>query len=164
MRTNSMESTRSKTRKPKNHSKLKSSLNPEENEDTETHLLSPVDRVRVSHLATTPVTPAGNIVDMQGSLDQSTPDKIEEEKIENKESVVKNLDSESKEGIQDATKESTTPGENESGDDPENSQFAQKESESSSESKNEIKTAVKLETNAESLEKETAVEKEGNEF
>lgn len=42
------------------------------------NLLSPsenktLSQLRVNHLATTPMTPAGNIVDMQGSISQSTP-------------------------------------------------------------------------------------------
>lgn len=84
MRTNSMENTRSKNRKNKNHYKQKAKSNPDDVEDSETHLLSSVDKVKAGHLATTPVSPTGNIVDMQGSLDNGTPDKVEEEKCENK--------------------------------------------------------------------------------
>lgn len=32
-----------------------------------------VSNIRANHLATTPITPAGNIVDMQGSISQNTP-------------------------------------------------------------------------------------------
>lgn len=161
MRTNSIDSTRSKPRKTKNHSKSKSQLNPEEIEESESNLLSPVDRVRVGHLATTPVTPAGNIVDMQGSLDQSPPEKIEEEKTENKESAVKNLEVENnKEESQDASKEPVISGENVSGNDPEISQIPQKENESS-ENKSEAETTEMSETDAESLGKETVVETQG---
>lgn len=81
MRTNSIENSRTKSRKIKNQSKQKVYVNTDEVDETETkELLSPVDRVRAGHLATTPVTPAGNIVDMQGSLNQSTPEKPEDEK------------------------------------------------------------------------------------
>ncbi|XP_015114906.1 Golgi-specific brefeldin A-resistance guanine nucleotide exchange factor 1 [Diachasma alloeum] len=81
MRANGIENSRSKNRKTKNHPKQKVTPNPDEVDETETkELLSPVDRVCAGHLATTPVTPAGNIVDMQGSLNQSTPDKPEDEK------------------------------------------------------------------------------------
>lgn len=83
MRTNGMENSRGKSRKVKANVKPKSSggngaktsTDQLEVEDNETRLLSPVERARAGHLATTPVTPAGNIVDMQGSLDQGTPDK-----------------------------------------------------------------------------------------
>ncbi|XP_011301518.1 golgi-specific brefeldin A-resistance guanine nucleotide exchange factor 1 [Fopius arisanus] len=82
MRTSGPENSRSKTRRLKNQSKQKINQNADEVDDSETkELLSPVDRVRAGHLATTPVTPAGNIVDMQGSLNQSTPDKPDDEKI-----------------------------------------------------------------------------------
>ncbi|XP_063985366.1 Golgi-specific brefeldin A-resistance guanine nucleotide exchange factor 1 [Diachasmimorpha longicaudata] len=81
MRTNGIENSRGKNRKIKNQFKQKVNPNPQEVDETETkELLSPVDRVRAGHLATTPVTPAGNIVDMQGSLNHSTPDKPEDEK------------------------------------------------------------------------------------
>lgn len=83
MRTNGMENTRTKNRKNKPHVKQKSKLSPDEDEN-EAQLLSPVERVRVGHLSTTPVTPASNIVDMQGSLDRGTPDKIDDEKNDKK--------------------------------------------------------------------------------
>lgn len=87
MRTNGMENSRGKTRKGKNVGKQKSTsggtnkqtVEQAEGEENETRLMSPVDRARAENLATTPVTPAGNIVDMQGSLDHGTPDKLNEE-------------------------------------------------------------------------------------
>ena len=87
MRTNGMENSRGKSRKSKINGKqkplsvsgTKQSVDSVDIDEPEVRLLSPVERVRASHLATTPVTPAGNIVDMQGSLDQSTPDKSGEE-------------------------------------------------------------------------------------
>ncbi|XP_046623685.1 Golgi-specific brefeldin A-resistance guanine nucleotide exchange factor 1 [Neodiprion virginianus] len=83
MRTNGMENTRTKNRKNKIHVKQKSKLSPDDDEN-ETQLLSPVERVRASHLSTTPITPSSNIVDMQGSLDRGTPDRADDEKSENK--------------------------------------------------------------------------------
>lgn len=83
MRTNGMENTRTKNRKNKTYVKQKTKLSPDEDE-SEAQLLSPVERVRADHLATTPVTPASNIVDMQGSLDRGTPDRVDEDKNENK--------------------------------------------------------------------------------
>lgn len=76
-----MESTKSKPKKIKNFT-LKPKLKPtaDEIDDTEAQLLSPVERVKISHLATTPITPGGNIVDMQGSLNQATPNKAEDDK------------------------------------------------------------------------------------
>ncbi|XP_043480044.1 Golgi-specific brefeldin A-resistance guanine nucleotide exchange factor 1 [Leptopilina heterotoma] len=150
MRTNNMDNTRSKSRKTKNHSKSKSQPNPEEIEDAESQLLSPVDRVRANHLATTPVTPAGNIVDMQGSLDQSPPEKIEDDKSDNKNSVAKTLDLEAKEENQEVNKEQVSNDlttENTS-----DCKASQNECESSSENKNIVET-VEKET-IECLEKE----------
>lgn len=72
MRTNSMENTRSKNRKNKNHFKQKTAkVTADDVDDAEAQVVSHVDRVKTGHLATTPVAPAGNIVDMQGSLDRS---------------------------------------------------------------------------------------------
>ncbi|XP_012252835.2 Golgi-specific brefeldin A-resistance guanine nucleotide exchange factor 1 isoform X2 [Athalia rosae] len=88
MRTNGMENTRTKNRKNKTYAKQKSKLTPDDDE-SETQLLSPVERVRAGHLATTPVTPSSNIVDMQGSLDRGTPDRADEEKNENKDNSSK---------------------------------------------------------------------------
>ncbi|XP_043279451.1 Golgi-specific brefeldin A-resistance guanine nucleotide exchange factor 1 [Venturia canescens] len=86
MRTNGMENSRGKLRKGKNVGKQKSlggGVNKQtvdqNDEESETRLLSPVDRARADHLATTPVIPVGNIVDMQGSLDHGAPDKPNEE-------------------------------------------------------------------------------------
>lgn len=83
-----MENTRTKNRKNKIHVKQKTKLSPEDDEP-EAQLLSPVERVRVGHLATTPVTPASNIVDMQGSLDRGTPDRVDDEKNDNKLNSIK---------------------------------------------------------------------------
>ncbi|XP_034180833.2 sec7 domain-containing protein garz [Osmia lignaria lignaria] len=84
MRTNSMESGRSKNRRNKNHLKQKAKSSADNVGDSESQLQSPVDRVRPSHLATTPVTTAGNIVDMQGALDHGAAEKADEEKNVNK--------------------------------------------------------------------------------
>ncbi|XP_076680881.1 sec7 domain-containing protein garz [Andrena cerasifolii] len=92
MRTNSMESTRSKNRRNKNHFKPKAKANSDDVDDTEAPLVSPVDKVKTTHLATTPVAPAGNIVDMQGSLDQGTVEKAEEEKNDSKDNNKKSPD------------------------------------------------------------------------
>ncbi|OAD60695.1 Golgi-specific brefeldin A-resistance guanine nucleotide exchange factor 1 [Eufriesea mexicana] len=67
MRTNGMESNRSKNRRNKSHFKQKAKQSTES--IGENQLPSPTDRVRSSCL-TTPVNSVGNIVDMQGSLDQ----------------------------------------------------------------------------------------------
>ncbi|XP_008550800.1 Golgi-specific brefeldin A-resistance guanine nucleotide exchange factor 1 isoform X1 [Microplitis demolitor] len=79
MRANGIENTRPKRKVSKN---LKQKVKPanDDLEDDAKDLLSPVERVRGNHLATTPITPAGNIVDMQGSLDHGTPDKIDDDK------------------------------------------------------------------------------------
>ncbi|XP_031779125.1 Golgi-specific brefeldin A-resistance guanine nucleotide exchange factor 1 isoform X2 [Nasonia vitripennis] len=90
MRTGNMENTRNKSKKSsKIHLKPKSKSNLNEIDDPEAQLLSPVERVKVSHLATTPITPAGNIVDMQGSLNQITPDKINDDNSDNKNKELK---------------------------------------------------------------------------
>ncbi|XP_076292687.1 sec7 domain-containing protein garz [Lasioglossum baleicum] len=83
MRTDGMENTRSKNRRNKNHYKQKPKPNPEETDDSEVQPLNSVDRVKPSHLATTPVAPGGNIVDMQGSMDQGTTENTEDENKEN---------------------------------------------------------------------------------
>lgn len=89
MRTNSMENTRSKNRKHKSYTKQKSkSVN--DDVDEKEHIMSSVDTIRAGHhLATTPVSPVGNIVDMQGSLDHGSIDKNEDEKNENKINISK---------------------------------------------------------------------------
>lgn len=79
-----MESGRSKNRRNKNHLKQKAKASSDNVGDSESQLQSPVDRVRPSHLATTPVATAGNIVDMQGALDQGAAEKADEEKNVNK--------------------------------------------------------------------------------
>nr|XP_033335671.1 Golgi-specific brefeldin A-resistance guanine nucleotide exchange factor 1 [Megalopta genalis] len=92
MRTDGMENTRSKNRKNKNHFKQKSKPNPEDTDDSEAQLLNSVDRVKPSHLATSPVASTGNIVDMQGSMDQGNTENPEDENKDNgkKESNGKN--------------------------------------------------------------------------
>ncbi|XP_014484038.1 PREDICTED: Golgi-specific brefeldin A-resistance guanine nucleotide exchange factor 1 [Dinoponera quadriceps] len=85
MRTNSMESTRSKNRKHKSYIKQKSKSATDDVDDKEPHILSSVDGIRAAgHLASTPVSPVGNIVDMQGSLDHGSADKNEDEKSDGK--------------------------------------------------------------------------------
>jgi len=86
MRTNSIESTRTKNRKHKSYMKQKSKSVSDDVDEKE-HILNSVDRIRTGHLATTPVSPVGNIVDMQGSLDHRSVDKNEDEKSENKMNV-----------------------------------------------------------------------------
>ncbi|KAL2742703.1 Golgi-specific brefeldin A-resistance guanine nucleotide exchange factor 1 isoform X1 [Vespula maculifrons] len=104
MRTNSMESTRTKHKKNKIHSKPRLKSNVDDIED-ETHLLSSVDKVRAENVATSPVTAGGNIVDMQGSLDHGTSsDKIEDEKNDNKENNNKTDNSKS-ESVKDEISE-----------------------------------------------------------
>lgn len=79
-----MENTRTQPKKSKINFKPKPKSNANEVESPETQTLSsPIERLKANHLATTPITPAGNIVDMQGSLDQTTPDKIDNEKSDN---------------------------------------------------------------------------------
>ena len=89
MRANNMENAKNKPKKNKTNLKPKVKPNLDDIDDTEAQLLSPVERVKINHLATTPVTPAGNIVDMQGSLNQVTPEKIDDDKSENKSSESK---------------------------------------------------------------------------
>ncbi|XP_017767139.1 PREDICTED: Golgi-specific brefeldin A-resistance guanine nucleotide exchange factor 1 [Eufriesea mexicana] len=88
MRTNGMESNRSKNRRNKSHFKQKAKQSTES--IGENQLPSPTDRVRSSCL-TTPVNSVGNIVDMQGSLDQGSIEKADEEKYDNKEHIKKDL-------------------------------------------------------------------------
>lgn len=90
MRTNSMESNRGKNRRNKNHSKQKTKQNVDNIGDIEDPLPNPTDKVRSSCL-TTSVSSTGNIVDMQGSLDQGSIEKIEEEKNDNKNHNKKDL-------------------------------------------------------------------------
>ncbi|XP_058806216.1 Golgi-specific brefeldin A-resistance guanine nucleotide exchange factor 1-like [Phymastichus coffea] len=79
MRTESMENIKSKTKKNKNFNlKHKIKPNTDEFDDPEVQLLSPIERTKINYLATTPITPAGNIVDMQGSLNQVTPEKADD--------------------------------------------------------------------------------------
>lgn len=79
-----MENTRGKSKKHKSYTKQKSKSATDEVDEKESPVLNSVDRIRTSgHLATTPVSPAGNIVDMQGSLDHGSVDKSEDEKINN---------------------------------------------------------------------------------
>lgn len=99
-----MESTRTKHKKNKIHSKPRLKSNVDDIED-ETHLLSSVDKVRAENVAPSPVTAGGNIVDMQGSLDHGTSsDKIEDEKNDNKENNNKTDNSKS-ESIKDEISE-----------------------------------------------------------
>jgi len=84
MRTNSIENTRSKNRKHKSYTKQKSKSITDDVDEKEPLILSSVDRNRANHLATTPISPVGNIVDMQGSLDHGSIDKNEDEKSESK--------------------------------------------------------------------------------
>lgn len=109
-----MENTRSKNRRNKSHFKQKPEPNLDDIGDPEIPLLSSVDRGKTEHLATTPVAPGGNIVDMQGSLDQGTVEKTEEKKNDTKDNNKKDLneksettkqedDSEVKKKIEDIT-------------------------------------------------------------
>lgn len=86
MRTNSIDNTRSKNRKHKSYMKQKSkSAADDVDVDKDPHILSSVDGIRASdHLASTPVSPVGNIVDMQGSLDHGVAEKNEDEKNDGK--------------------------------------------------------------------------------
>jgi len=80
-----MENTRnSKNRKHKNYAKQKSKSTTDDIDEKESNVSSAVDKIRAGHLATTPVSPVGNIVDMQGSLNHGNVDKNEDEKNENK--------------------------------------------------------------------------------
>lgn len=83
MRTNSIENTRSKNRKHKSYTKQKSKSITDDIDEKES-ISSSVDKIRTGHLATTPVSPVGNIVDMQGSLNHRSIDKNEDEKSESK--------------------------------------------------------------------------------
>lgn len=101
MRTNGMENTHSKNRKHKSYTKQKLKSPTDSVDDKETHILSSVDRIRAGHLASTPVSAVGNIVDMQGSLDHGVADKNEEERNDskidnNKNESSKTLDNQSK--------------------------------------------------------------------
>ncbi|KYM98687.1 Golgi-specific brefeldin A-resistance guanine nucleotide exchange factor 1 [Cyphomyrmex costatus] len=88
MRTNSIENTRGKNRKHKSYTKQKSKSTTDDIDDKES-ISNSVDKIRTGHLATTPVSPAGNIVDMQGSLNHGSVDKNEDEKNENKNNINK---------------------------------------------------------------------------
>lgn len=90
MRTNSIENNRSKNRRNKNHGKQKAKQNIDNIGDIEDPLPNPTDKIRSSCL-TTPVNSTGNIVDMQGSLDQGSIEKTEEEKNDNKNHNKKDL-------------------------------------------------------------------------
>lgn len=71
MRPGAIEQTRTKRKKS---FRLSKSL---EETPSPTTQLKPQNS-RVSHLSTTPMTPAGNIVDMQGSISQNTPENLSE--------------------------------------------------------------------------------------
>lgn len=79
-----MENTRSKNKKHKSYAKQKPKSITDDVDEKEPQILSSVDRIRASHSATTPISQAGNIVDMQGSLDHGSVDKTENEKAESK--------------------------------------------------------------------------------
>lgn len=92
MRTNSMESNRSKNRRNKSHFKQKARQNIDNVADIESqHIDIPSPTGVRSASLVTPVTTMGNIVDMQGSLDQGSAEKTEEEKNENKDHNKKDL-------------------------------------------------------------------------
>lgn len=84
-----MENTRSKNRKHKSYAKQKSKSTTDDIDEKESNISSTVDKIRASHLATTPVSPVGNIVDMQGSLNHGSVDKNEDEKSESKNNISK---------------------------------------------------------------------------
>lgn len=84
-----MENTRSKNRKHKSYTKQKSKFTTDDIDEKESNISSAVDKIRAGHLATTPVSPVGNIVDMQGSLNHGSVDKNEDEKSENKNNISK---------------------------------------------------------------------------
>ena len=69
MRPGAIEQTRSKRKK---------SFRLSNHEDTQSPTLKP-QNPRINHLSTTPLTPAGNIVDMQGSISQNTPENVNTE-------------------------------------------------------------------------------------
>lgn len=83
-----MENTRSKNRKHKSYTKQKSKSTTDDIDEKE-NISSAVDKIRAGHLATTPVSPVGNIVDMQGSLNHRSIDKNEDEKSESKINISK---------------------------------------------------------------------------
>lgn len=89
MRTNSIENTRGKNRKHKSYTKQKSKSTTDDIDEKEPMISSSVDKIRTGHLATTPVSPVGNIVDMQGSLNHGSVDKNEDEKSESKNNINK---------------------------------------------------------------------------
>ena len=89
MRTNSIENTRGKNRKHKSYSRQKSKSTTNDIDEKEPMISSSVDKIRTGHLATTPVSPVGNIVDMQGSLNHGSVDKNEDEKSESKNNINK---------------------------------------------------------------------------
>lgn len=84
MRTNSIESSRSKNRKHKSYTKQKIKSATDDTNEKESHIFNSVDKIRPGRLATAPVSLVGNIVDMQGSLDHGSIDRNEDEKSENK--------------------------------------------------------------------------------
>ncbi|XP_012064211.1 PREDICTED: golgi-specific brefeldin A-resistance guanine nucleotide exchange factor 1 [Atta cephalotes] len=89
MRTNSIENTRGKNRKHKSYTRQKSKSTTNDIDEKEPMISSSVDKIRTGHLATTPVSPVGNIVDMQGSLNHGSVDKNEDEKSESKNNINK---------------------------------------------------------------------------
>ncbi|KYN33563.1 Golgi-specific brefeldin A-resistance guanine nucleotide exchange factor 1 [Trachymyrmex septentrionalis] len=89
MRTNSIENTRGKNRKHKSYTKQKSKSTTDDIDEKEPMISSSIDKIRTGHLATTPVSPVGNIVDMQGSLNHGSIDKNEDEKSESKNNINK---------------------------------------------------------------------------
>ncbi|KAJ3644551.1 hypothetical protein Zmor_022276 [Zophobas morio] len=86
MRPGAIEQTRSKRKK---------SFRLSNHEDTQSPTLKP-QNPRINHLSTTPLTPAGNIVDMQGSISQNTPENVNTESpstfSENSENVQINVE------------------------------------------------------------------------
>ncbi|KAG5305975.1 GBF1 factor, partial [Pseudoatta argentina] len=89
MRTNSIENTRGKNRKHRSYTRQKSKSTTDDIDEKEPMISSSVDKIRTGHLATTPVSPVGNIVDMQGSLNHGNVDKNEDEKSESKNNINK---------------------------------------------------------------------------
>lgn len=106
-----MENTRSKNRKHKNYAKQKLKSAADDVDEKEPHIFSSVDKIRPGRLATTPVSPVGNIVDMQGSLDHGN-DKNEEEKSENKSNNKKDGNKDSNECSKAADNQETNKEEN----------------------------------------------------
>ncbi|XP_066598661.1 Golgi-specific brefeldin A-resistance guanine nucleotide exchange factor 1 [Prorops nasuta] len=84
MRANSMDNTNNISRKSKNYSrqKLKSNM---DGDDSEIHATTVplTEKVKDNPLATTPVAPDGNIVDMQGPLNHNSSEKLEDKKNDN---------------------------------------------------------------------------------